>query len=309
MLPRSVFLMERYPFGPTFTGVARLGAMRYDEVYCLSKAHKGPLCTVELIQGRPYLNSAAQSRNGRTMEYSAVCGGGDHHVELIRVLLAHESAVVREGLLSMLRTVEDIEVVGQAHDNLQVLEKIVEHRPHVVLAGLHARYMDTLDAIRRIKHASPDTAVIVFATYEDGSTAAHFIRAGISAGASGYIPSTVSEDRLIHSIRTARKGGLLIESTLPWEDAPLGPPIRPSLSDDELADIQTAQQRMLPPLTPRQKEVLRLLVEGCTNKQIGEALSISKETAKKHVQSIIFRLGVSDRTQAAVKAIRDGRVS
>lgn len=221
----------------------------------------------------------------------------------ITVLLVDDHPVVREGLQAMLETTGDIAVVGQAGDGLEAVAQVAEHRPQVVLMDLRMPSMDGLEATRRIKREFPETSVIVLTVYEKDA----FVVGAVRAGASGYLLKDASRELLIHAIHAAQSGGMLIRSSLlrqamaqfdEAKDADFGLPL-PGVGDLEPGD----------PLTTREQEVLCLLVEGSTNKEIGQALFMSEDTVKKHVQSIIAKLGTSDRTQAAVRAVRLGLVA
>ena len=217
----------------------------------------------------------------------------------IKVLLVDDHPVVREGLHTMLATAPDIEVVAEAGDGLEAVEKAKEHQPHVVLMDLRMPNMDGLEATRRIKSQFASMSVIVLTMYDNEAYMVDAVR----AGAGGYLLKDASRDLLIHTIRAVNSGGMLIKTSL-LREAMLG-----------LADATNGQSkekqthRALNGLTPREHDVLQLVVEGQSNKEIGRALSISEDTVKKHVQTILSKLGVSDRTQAAVKAVRASLVT
>ena len=220
-------------------------------------------------------------------------------MDKIKVLLVDDHPVVREGLRTMLSTAPDIEVVAEAGDGLEAIERTNEHCPHVVLMDLRMPNMDGLEATRRIKSQLPSTSVIVLTIYDNDA----YVVDAVRAGAGGYLLKDASKDLLIHTIRAVNSGGMLIKTDL-LREAIL------SLSDavgDQLKG-KSGDATALQDLTARELDVLRLLIRGQTNKKIGEALFISEDTAKKHVQTIMLKLGVSDRTQAAVKAVRAGLV-
>ncbi len=215
----------------------------------------------------------------------------------IKVLLADDHPVVREGLRTMLATTEDIEVVAEAGDGFEAVEKVNAHQPHVVLMDLRMPNMDGLEATRRIKSHLPLVSVIVLTVYDNDA----YVIDAIRAGASGYLLKDASQELLTHTIRAVNSGGTLIKTSL-WREA-----------FTNLADATGAQLKeklvdgiTLDELTSRELEVLRLVVQGQSNKEIGQALFISEDTVKKHVQTIMSKLGASDRTQAAVKAVRAG---
>ena len=217
----------------------------------------------------------------------------------IKVLLVDDHPVVREGLHTMLATAPDIEIVAEAGDGFEAVEKASEHQPQVVLMDLRMPNLDGLEATRRIKSQLASTSVIVLTIYDNDA----YIVDAVRAGAGGYLLKDASRDLLIHTIRAVNSGGMLIKTSL-LREAML------SLADATGVQSKRKHVDTTAPngLTPREYDVLRLVVQGQSNKEIGLALSISEDTAKKHVQTILSKLDVSDRTQAAVKAVRAGLV-
>jgi len=220
-------------------------------------------------------------------------------MDKINVLLADDHLMVRQGLRAMLATAPDIEVVAEAGDGLEAIEKAKEHRPHVVLMDLRMPNLDGLTATRRIKSQFASMSVIVVTIYDNDA----YVVDAIRAGAGGYLLKDASKDLLLHTIRAVNSGGMLIKTSL----------LRKAMLD--LADTSGGQSsrkyvrsKARNGLTAREHAVLHLVIQGQTNKEIGGTLCISEDTAKKHVQSILSKLDVSDRTQAAVKAVRAGIV-
>jgi len=211
-------------------------------------------------------------------------------MDKIKVLLVDDHPVVREGLCTILATAPDIEVVAEAGDGLEAVEKAIEHQPHVVLMDIRMPGLDGLEATQRIKNRLPSTSVIVLTVYDDDS----YVVSAIKAGAGGYLVKDASKDLLIHTIRAVTSGGILIKTSL----------LREAIQG--LTSTPAQSTGLLNKLTPREQQVLQLIVQGQINKEIGQTLHISEDTAKKHVQSILLKLDVSDRTQAAVKAVRAG---
>jgi len=217
----------------------------------------------------------------------------------IKVLLVDDHPVVREGLRTMLATTPDIEVVAEASDGLEAIEKANEHQPHVILMDIRMPNLDGLEATRRIKSQLASTSVIVLTVYDNDA----YVVDAVRSGAGGYLLKDASKDLLIHTIRVVNSGGMLIKTSLLREAILNSANVTAGQSKEKHTDA-----RALSGLTPREREVLRLVIEGQSNKEIGRTLSISEDTAKKHVQTILSKLGVSDRTQAAVKAVRAGLV-
>ena len=220
-------------------------------------------------------------------------------MDKIKVLLADDHPVVREGLRTMLATVPDIEVVAEASDGLEAIDKVNECHPEVVLMDLRMPNMDGLEATKRIRSQFPATAVIVLTILDNDA----YIVDAVRAGAVGYLLKDTSRDLLINAIRAVTSGGMLIKTCLLRE-------AMASLANatGDQNKSRSASPANLDELTRREHDVIRLVVLGRSNKEIGKDLSISEDTAKKHVQTIMLKMGVSDRTQAAVKAVRAGLV-
>lgn len=220
-------------------------------------------------------------------------------MERIRVLLVDDHPVVRAGLRSILETVGDIEVVGEASDGLKAVELAAQCQPQVVLMDIRMPNMDGLEATRRIKSEFPGIFVILLTMFDDDALVMDAVR----AGAGGYLLKDASKELLINAIRAVNSGGMLVKSQLLRE-------VVAGLTHSTIVRVPHSPSEAIEPdiLTPRENDVLLLLVEGCTNKEIAKALIISDDTAKKHVQNIIGKLRASDRTQAAVYAVRAGLV-
>jgi len=215
----------------------------------------------------------------------------------IKVLLVDDHPVVREGLRTMLAATPDIEVVAEAGDGFEAIDKAGSYQPQVVLMDLRMPNLDGLEATRRIKSQLPSVSVIVLTIYDNDA----YVMDAIRAGAGGYLLKDASEDLLVHTIRAVHSGGMFINTGL-WREA--------FTSMTDIASIQprekTVDSAILNNLTPRERDVLRLVAQGLSNKEIGRTLFISEDTVKKHVQTIMVKLDASDRTQAAVKAVRAG---
>ncbi|HFJ9441027.1 MULTISPECIES: response regulator transcription factor [Bacillus] len=213
----------------------------------------------------------------------------------IKVLLVDDHTVVLKGLAFFLSTQEDLELVGEASNGKEGLEKVGETHPDVVLMDLYMPEMDGVEATGCIKKEYPDVKVIVLTSFSDQ---AHVLPA-LRAGASGYILKDVEPDQLVEAIRSAYKGNIqlhpdianaLLSQTLPVEEKEEEPSIQ--------VDV----------LTARENEVLQLLAKGMSNKEIASVLVITEKTVKAHVSSILSKLNLSDRTQAALYAVKNGIV-
>ena len=208
----------------------------------------------------------------------------------IKLLIADDHEVVRTGLCSMLAGSE-IEVVAQATTGEEVISLVISHQPDVVLLDIRMPQTDGLNCLGRLKMDHPTLPVLMLSTYDNPTYAAR----AVALGANGYILKGTSRDRLLESLRTAAAG----ENAWTREELRrvTGALATPRIN----ADVEV-------PLTQRESEVLRYLVQGLTNKEIAGVLQISYETVKEHVQHILRKVGVSDRTQAAVWAVRNGLV-
>jgi DNA-binding NarL/FixJ family response regulator len=215
----------------------------------------------------------------------------------IKVLIVDDHPVVRRGLYAMLTTDQTIEVVGESGDGAEAVTMVAEKEPDVVLMDIRMPNMDGVEATRRIKGEFPSTAVIVLTMYDSDT----YVIDAMRAGASGYLLKDVSQELLLHTIRAVSSGATLIKTSLF------------SGAISSLAQSQQGHQgagvystEIVEHLTPREREVLKLVAVGYTNKDIGKELSIAEDTVKKHMQSILAKLHASSRIHAAIQAARAG---
>jgi DNA-binding NarL/FixJ family response regulator len=204
---------------------------------------------------------------------------------MIRVAIADDHRVVRIGLQQLLETLEDVELVGAADGGEAALALCAETNPDVLLLDLAMPDLDGIGVTRRMPEASARTKVIVFTAFGDRDQ----VVAALDAGAVGYLLKDAEPSELGAAIRAAANG-----------EAPLAPRAAAAVLDE----LGRAQLR--PELTSREREVLTLLVSGLSNKQIGRQLGISEKTVKGHLTNLYQRIGVADRTQAALWAERNG---
>jgi DNA-binding NarL/FixJ family response regulator len=200
---------------------------------------------------------------------------------MIRVVIADDHAVVRSGLDQLLGTADDIELVGSAANGAEAIELALAARPDVVLMDLSMPVVDGTEATRQIAAAAPDVRVVVLTSFADD----RHIAEALDAGAIGYILKHADPDELLDAVRAAANG-----------DAPLDPKAARVLLDARRRPGRPAD------LSKREEEVLRLVAEGLANKLIARRLGISERTVKAHLTNIFSRLGVTDRTQAALWA-------
>jgi DNA-binding NarL/FixJ family response regulator len=213
----------------------------------------------------------------------------------IRVMIVDDHPVVREGLRIILKA-PDIVVAGEARTGAEAIDLACELQPDIILMDIEMPGMDGLEATASIKQDAPEVPIIIMTSHESTD----LLRRAIEAGAAGYLLKGTSREELIRAIRITRTGGSLIDPRL----------LADLLSDDRFRQGQPpASQRGVAALSPRECETLRLLTEGLTNREIAQRISWSVGTVKNCVQRIIEKLGVSDRTQAAVYAVRAGFVT
>jgi NarL family two-component system response regulator LiaR len=206
---------------------------------------------------------------------------------MIRVLVADDHAVVRQGLRTFLELQEDIEVVADVADGRQALVAVAEHDPDVVLMDLVLPEVDGVEAIRRIVSERPHIRVIALTSFLDDDKVFPAVR----AGAAGYLLKDVEPAELVKAIRTVHAGeGLL----------------HPAVAARLMEEVAAAGGRAAPDsLTPRERQVVGLIARGHSNKRIALELGISEKTVKTHVSSILGKLGLTDRTQVALHAVRE----
>lgn len=208
----------------------------------------------------------------------------------IRVLLVDDQALFREGLRTLLSVWDDIEVVGEAANGEEAVTAVAQLKPDVILMDLRMPVLDGVAATRRICAQNPDCRVIVLTTFDDDE----HIFDGLRAGAAGYLLKDVPSAKLVEAIRTTARG----ESFL-----------QPSVAAKVVAEFSrlsqspiTSPQSLVEPLSERELEVLKLVADGRSNKEIAATLFIAEGTVKNHITNILGKLGVRDRTQAALKA-------
>lgn len=213
----------------------------------------------------------------------------------IRVLVADDQAIVRDGLATVLALLPDIEVVGTAADGQEAVALAVQRHPDVVLMDLRMPRMDGVAATARLAVDVPDAAVLVLTTYADDES----IMAALRAGAKGYLTKDAGRAEVAAAVRSVARG----QSTF---SAEVGAVIVGSLTAPRRTPPSAAAElaARLPQLTPREAEVLALIVDGCTNGQIAERLFVGVSTVKTHVNALFAKLGVRDR--AAAMAIARG---
>ena len=208
---------------------------------------------------------------------------------MIRVLIADDHAVVRQGLRTFLDLQADIDVVGEAADGEEAIAAAAQHAPDVILLDLVMPGLDGIGALRRLRERAPGSRVIVLTSFGEDER----LFTALRAGATGYLLKDVEPAELVRGIRTAYAG-----------QSPLSPAVAARVVE-ELA-TGGGGRAAADELTPRELEVLCLIARGRSNKRIALELGVAEKTVKTHVGHVLAKLGVSDRTQAALYAVREG---
>jgi len=204
----------------------------------------------------------------------------------IRVLIVDDHGVVRRGLRGFLDLLDDIDVVGEAENGLDAVEKAAVLRPDVILMDLIMPQLDGLSAIAQIKHAQPEIEIVALTSFIEEEK----VTTALEAGASGYLLKDADADDVAAAVRAAHNGEIHLDPAV-----------------TRLLAQRMRQKKLAPepvePLTDRELEVLSLLGQGSSNKEIATALNITERTARTHVSNILGKLGLSSRTQAALYAV------
>lgn len=207
--------------------------------------------------------------------------------EQIRILLVDDQALFREGLRTLLSLQRDFDIVGEAGNGDEAVRAVALVHPNVVLMDMRMPVMDGVAATRALREAAPAVRVIALTTFDDDE----YVFEALRAGAAGYLLKDTPSEKLIEAIRAAARG----ESFL-----------QPSIAAKVVAEFSRMSapkpEPLVEPLSERETDILRLLAAGSSNKEIGATLFITEGTVKNHITNILGKLGVRDRTQAALKA-------
>ena len=207
---------------------------------------------------------------------------------MIRILIADDHPIVREGFGAIVNAEADIQVVAQASNGVEALEQAAAANPDVALMDLRMPNMGGAEAIRRLRQTNPSLRAIVLTTYDDDEA----IYEAIRAGARGYLLKDVRPKDLVRAIRRVHAGGSLLQPVVVER---LLDRLGPEDADDDAQPVEA--------LTPRELEVLQIMARGARNRDIAQELVISERTVKIHVANIIAKLAVTNRTAAVVRAI------
>ncbi len=207
----------------------------------------------------------------------------------IRLLVVDDQTVVREGLAAILAYYSDIEVIGQAADGIQAMEIIKQEKPDVVLLDLAMPNQDGLTTIPKIRESAPNTRILVVTSFAEND----LVYQAIKAGALGYILKDATREQLLQAIRDVDQGRASLQ---------------PSIAVKLIQEINhpTELHYTEDPLTRRELETIRLIARGLSNQEIAEQLVVNERTIAKYVSSILDKLHLANRTQAALYALREG---
>ena len=212
----------------------------------------------------------------------------------IKLLLVDDQRLMRDGLRTMLELEDDLIVVAEAENGNQALEQYEAAKPDVVLMDIRMPEMDGVEATTRLTSKYVDALVIILTTFDDDQ----YVFEGLRAGALGYLLKDVSGAELADAIRTVYKGGALIEPSV----------ARKVISEFSRLPGTSRTSFAASPLTGREEEILKLIAEGLTNREIGQRLHLAEGTIKNYTSAILQKIGARDRTQAALKAREMGLV-
>jgi len=210
----------------------------------------------------------------------------------IRIIVADDHPVVRDGLTAMLGTQPDFEVVGLAATGIEVVDKVRSLKPDIVLLDLEMPEMDGVEALEHLRSQQPEVDVIVFTAFDTDER----ILSAVRAGAKGYLLKGTPSEELFEAVRVVSEGGSLLQ-----------PMVASRLMEHLSAETRQSSHSQ-EKLTAREGEVLKLLAQGKTNREIAAALVITERTVKFHVSSILGKLGAGNRTEAVAIAAQRGLV-
>ncbi len=228
-----------------------------------------------------------------------------------KLLVVDDHAFMRVAMVAVLSRDPSLEVVGEARDGHEAMERCRELRPDLVLMDVSMPKVDGLEATRNIEVQLPETSVLILTAHADHS----LLMDAVKAGAAGYVLKGENPDDVLHAVRAVLDGKTPLDQGLAMkllrsigEEAAAQENVRPQTRPATSVGPASASLMVANPLTPRETEVLGHLASGETNRQIAQQLHLSLSTVKRHLEHIISKLGVSDRTQAAVRAIELGLV-
>lgn len=207
----------------------------------------------------------------------------------IRVVIADDQNVVREGFVAILELQPDIEVVGEARDGIEALKLVKDSRPDVLILDIMMPHQSGLDTIPMVKEVAPEVRILVLTSFDEGET----VYQAVKSGAKGFLLKDTSRENFLKAIRDLASGKDFLE---------------PSIAMKMINEIENPKEALYTsaPLTPRELDTLRLIARGLTNQEIAEELVVHERTVAKYVSNILNKLQLANRTQAALYALREG---
>lgn len=222
----------------------------------------------------------------------AAASSGGEHMNKIKVIIADDHVLFREGTRNVIEQERDIEVVGEASDGEEAIELITKLRPHVALMDIAMPKVNGIEATRQIKARHPATAVLILTAYDNDQ----YILALLEAGAAGYLLKNVKGSDLVNAIRAVYAG-----------EAVLHPVIARKVFNRFATAVQKPGETVLPQdLSEREIEILRLAAKGMSNQEIADKLFLSRRTVQAHLANIFRKMGVGSRTEAVLQVLRKG---
>ena len=209
---------------------------------------------------------------------------------MIRILIADDHPVVRDGLVAILSTQPDFEVVGEAGDGLETIRQVKALQPDVLLLDLEMPQLDGVETLQQLQAEGLTIRVIVFTAFDTDER----ILTAVQAGAQGYLLKGAPRQELFNAVRIVHAGGSLLQ---------------PVVASKLLRQVSREPEPIADPLTPREQEVLELLAQGLQNKEIASKLVISQRTVKFHVSAILSKLNAGNRTEAVTIAVQKGLIT
>ncbi len=218
-----------------------------------------------------------------------------NHTAPIRIIVADDQHLIRQGIATLLDLEDDISVVGQAENGETAVSLTLQHQPDLILMDIQMPIMDGIEALAQIRQQLPECKVLMLTTFSND----HYIIQSMQAGACGYLLKDIPSADLAQAVRLAHAGIYQLD-----------PNVAGKLVGNLFAEKPDAKETAVSPpdipVTPRELEVLRLLSSGASNKEIAKKLVISEGTVKKHISNILMTLDLRDRTQAAIYAVQHG---
>ncbi len=244
----------------------------------------------------------------------------DNQARTINVLLVEDHSLTRLGLKALLSRTDDLNVIGEAGNGQEAIEKTLSLHPHIILMDVGMPVMDGIEAVKKIKEQKVEVGIIMLTSHDNERD----IFASLAAGAGGYCLKDVEPERLYTAIRSVHAGDAWLDAAIagqvlkqystmfaPSSQSQLKDQQEQTKQENKSASTQNKDDKysnIVDPLSPRELEVLALIVEGLSNQEVSDRLFISLATTKTHVRNILNKLAVNDRTQAAVQAMRRGLV-